>query len=479
MIKLVFGEEIGDEIEVQQQRSFTTMSSLRDLSKWITQRTSHTFLMKMDNLILDEYVRWFIQNGVEMVLGLGGGIVLYSLPEAFFSSCSIISDADDYDDTGDDKRKKFSAIVRQRLIHAADPKLERILFSPGGMWELLPSGWRECCLTTTDHPEKKQDGGVVVMSNNEERGQQQQREEMGVKKIKMIDDSLDTTQETLVGTEICATVSVGSTDNETDDDGDDDEFASTRHRAVPPMSSVEMKTTNEGFMTSTENGIRFPRESIGEALYATICDVVASNLANALHSRKSTTSSSSRHEQRQQQQTSTEFPLPPRPPSPQEQIEKFLHHTTIAATTVFLCQFLSSPTTRRSWMSAIKFLTSAGLFSTAITAGAASHLLRSSDATSTASIMLGSNSPITMICSKIIDWIQEVSSSPLYSSISSSVALDIISSKVHVMFHRLREEIKKNKRLQATVALMILYGVKQLPWRRKIRSGGMKSRRLR
>ena len=34
-------------------------------------------------------------------------------------------------------------------------------------------------------------------------------------------------------------------------------------------------------------------------------------------------------------------------------------------------------------------------------------------------------------------------------------------SKIQVVFQRVREEIKKNKRLQATVALMMLYGIKK------------------
>ena len=428
IVKIVFGEEVADELEVQQQQQLSSLGGV--LSNAMTlqkQQVRHRILMKMDNLVMDEYVQWFVQNGVEIMLGLGGGIALYSLPETIFSTPS---------DNGDIDGKK-GAIVRQRLIHAADPWLERVLFQPGGMWDALPNGCRELLTTTTS--EKKQD----------------------VKKIKMIDDSLDTTQETLVGTEISAE-SVGSTDNETDDDGHDDEFASTtrRHAHAPPISSVEMKTTTNGDM-------RNPNETIGEALYATICDVVASNLTNALQSNEAN-ASSPRHAREEKGQ---------KPTSPQEQMEKFLHRTTIAATTIFLCQFLTSRSTRRSWMSAIKFLTSAGLFSTAISAGVASHLLRSSDATSSpATLLFGESAIMTVLCSKIHDWIQ-LSSIPLYSSLPTSI--HSVTSKMHVLFHRLREEIKKNKRLQATVALMILYGVKQLPGRRrKIRSGGMRGRRV-
>jgi len=440
MVKLVFGEEIGDEMEVQQP----TMS-ISSISKVLSgviqiqkQQMSNSILMKMDNMVMDEYVQWFIQNGVELAFGLGGGIALYSLPETVFSS----SDNDDNGNKG--------AIVRQRLIHAADPWLERVLFHPGGMWDALPSGCRG--LLMNDHQEMKQN--VVAMIG-------QRQEEEGVK-IKMIDDSLDTTQETLVGTEISA-ASIGSTDNETDDD----EFASTptRHAHSPPMSSVEMKTTT---------GDISPKESVGEALYATICDVVASNMANAFQSREST-SRTPRHEREENDGIRQQ---PPRPPSPQEQIEKILHRTTIAATTIFLCQFLSSPTTRRSWVSAMKFLTSAGLFSTAISAGVASQLLRSSDTTAAASTLLFGDCAMTVLYSKIFDWIQ-VSSFPLYSSLPTSVNLEKITKKMHVMFHRLREEIKKNKRLQATFALMVLYGVKQLPGRRRNIRSGVKSRRVR
>ena len=490
VVKTIFGEEISDEMEVlQRQRPTSLRDFLSNLMLQQKQQTtttttsmSQTVLTKVDNLVMDEYIRWFIQSGVEMVLGLGGGIALYSLPETLFSSSSSSCDAitssssgrgDDGDnDVNDDSRNK-SAIVRRRLIHAADPWLERVLFSPGGMWDVFPSGWRECL---TD-PERKQKNVV-------ETGRQ---EEVGVR-IKMIDDTLDTTQETLVGTEISAT-SVGSTDNESDDDGhEEDEFAAstptTRHHA-PPMSSVEMKTNYGGeWKTSSSsaerNGIRSPREeSVGEALYATICDVVASNLANAFQSKEV----EERNRKRQQQQSTTTPPSPP--PSPQEQIEKILHRTTIAATTIFLSHFLTSPTTRRSWMSAIKFLTSAGLFSTAISAGIASHLLRSSSDTTAAAastLLFGDSAMMNMLCSKIYDWTQQVSSSSqLYFSLSlSSINLVTISSKMRVIFHRLREEIKKNKRLQATLALMVLYGVKkQLSGRRKNHSGGVKSRRVR
>ena len=443
MIKLVFGEEIGDEMEVQRQP--LSISSISDVLSGVIQlqkqQMSNSILMKMDNMVMDEYVQWFIQNGVELAFGLGGGIALYSLPETVFSSSS----------DGDDNGNK-GAIVRQRLIHAADPWLERVLFHPGGMWDALPSGCRGLLMNDA---ERKQE--VVAMVG-------QRLEEQGVK-IKMIDDSLDTTQETLVGTEISA-ASIGSTDNETDDDGHedvDDEFASTptRHAHSPPMSSVEMKTTN--------GDIQSPKESVGEALYATICDVVASNVANAFQSREST-SRTPRHEREENDGNSQQ------PPSPQEQIEKILHRTTIAATTIFLCQFLSSPTTRRSWMSAIKFLTSAGLFSTAISAGVASHLLHSSDTTVASTLLFGDNATMTTLYSKIFDWIQ-VPSFPLYSSLPTSVNLEKITKKMHVMFHRLREEIKKNKRLQATFALMVLYGVKQLPGRRRNIRSGVKSRR--
>ena len=431
IVKIVFGEEVGDELEVQQPSLGEVLTNVMTIQK---QQVGNRILMKLDNLVMDEYVQWFIQNGVEMMLGLGGGIALYSLPETVFYSGD--------GDNDDDDRKK-GAIVRQRLIHAADPWLERVLFQPGGMWDVLPNGCRE--LLTADS-EKKQ--GVTV---------------------KMVGDSLDTTQETLAGTETSAE-SVGSTDNETDDGGGhEDEFASTptrhAHAHAPPISSVELKTTN--------GDMRNPNESIGEALYATICDVVASNLTNAFQSKGASTSSP-RHVREEKEDRN-------RQPSPQEQIEKILHRTTIAATTIFLCQFFTSRSTRRSWMSAIKFLTSAGLFSTAISAGVASHLLRSSDTTtsSASTLLFGESAMMTILCSKIHDWIQ-LTLFPLYSSLPTSVHLETVTSKMRVMFHRLREEITKNKRLQATVALMILYGVKQLPGRkRNIRSGGVRSRRVR
>ena len=460
IVKTVVGEEIGDELEVKQQQQPLSLSSLRELfSKFVMvqkKQMSNSTLIRMDNMVMDEYARWFVQNGAEWLLGLGGGIALYSLPETLFATCD---DNDDDDANGNNK----SAIVRQRLIHAADPWLERVLFQRGGVWDMLPSGWRQC-LTSDDEMKLGNDVVVSIVGRRSEKDE------------KMIDDGFDTTQETLVGTEVSA-VSVGSTDNETDDD----ELASTPTRLVPSMSSVEMKRSAGGWKVASDNGIQM-KESLGEAIYATVCDAVASNLTNAFQSKES--ASKPRHTDKEERDCMGQQQTPETgtsshhssSPSPQDQIEMILHRTTVAAATIFLCQFLSSPTTRRSWMSAIKFLTSAGLFSTAISAGVASHMLRASDK-SGSSRLLFSDAAMTFLRSKILKGIYE-STFPLYSSLlSTSVDFDKITDKIRKIFDKYRKEIIRNKRLQATFALTVLYGLKQLKGRRRTHSR-KKSRRM-
>ena len=459
IVKTIFGEEVADEIEVYQPSSLRQL--VRHLMLSLRKQPNNSVLAKLDNLVMDEYVQKFIQHGVEMVLSVCGGIVLYSLPENLFSpppppfstsSCSGNNNGAAAA-AGDCNRNNNynSAMVRRRIIHAANPWLERVLFCPGGMWDVLPNGWRDYLVIG------QEDGDATNVDRDKQRKQQRL-------KIEMVDGSFDNTQETLVGTEI-TTASIGSTDNETDDD-DDEEFVSTNHHfhsSPQPSPSVVMKTRNsKGELKAQRDVTR--DESVGEALYASICDVVASNLANSFQSRES----SRQHEQEEKvrskkykQQTTT---LPPSC-SPQLQVKNFLHRTTIAATTIFCYQFFASPTTRRSWISAMNFLTSAGLFSTTITAGVASYLLRSSE---TASPMLcnSNNSAIikTILCSKVL--------TPLYSSFD----LDTIVSRVNVLFKRFKEEMKKNKRLQVAFAMTVLYGMKQV---RRIRSGDVKSRRVR
>jgi hypothetical protein len=477
IMKGIFGEELYDEMEVA--LTTTTTSTTTDGDNSGSNNPSKNQLlqtnvkMKMDNLIIDKHLQKIIQNGMDYICGIGGGIVLYSLPDALFSSCIVNDGKKNTSSSSSSRRSSSSALVRQRVIHAVDPWLERVLFTPGGVWELIPNGLREFIVAGGGSGNR---GSNTVAASSVQHG-------VNIKKL--VNDAttcLDTTtQETLVGTEISATVgSIGSTDNETDEDDDDEgESASMMMNNIvpPPLSSVEMRTRR----TTTATSSNEPREeSVGEALYATICDVVASNLTSAFHVRDvSQQPSSSRNDQEERsgklgQQSSTKTPSSSSPSTPssssspqQLHIEKVLHHTSIAATTIFLCQFLSSPSTRRSWMSTIKFLTSMGLFSTAVSTGLVSYLLRRPEMARLRSGNSTTTTVVTVLSSKVLDWIVQhvsfsFSSFPLYSTLSSSLPLNnTIMNKIQVVFQRVKEEIKKNKRLQATFALMMLYGIKK------------------
>ena len=67
----------------------------------------------MDGLVLDDVLQKWIKMGVEFSMGAWGGFVLYSIPEEIFEG------------TVDGAKG-----TRRRLIHAADPSLEQIIFRP-------------------------------------------------------------------------------------------------------------------------------------------------------------------------------------------------------------------------------------------------------------------------------------------------------------------------------------------------------------
>ena len=140
---------------------------------------------------------------------------------------------------------------------------------------------------------------------------------------------------------------------------------------------------------------------------------------------------------------------PPSPP-PQLQLEKILHRTTIAATLLFLFHLRISPTTCRAWRSAAQFLASVGLAATAVSASVASKVLSPDSARSFAT----SNPIVGLVCYKVFDG--------LATSPWCRIPFDIYD-RIPIVSHQVREELKKNKRLQAALALMVLCGIKHLP----------------
>ena len=84
----------------------------------------------MDNLVLDKLLSTVVKRGMELSMGKGGGILLYSLPTGG------IRDSDHALDT-------FTRDARRRIIRATDHMLEHVLFHPGGIWEMLWPKWTD------------------------------------------------------------------------------------------------------------------------------------------------------------------------------------------------------------------------------------------------------------------------------------------------------------------------------------------------
>ena len=87
----------------------------------------------MDKLVVDDVLRNVTKWGLDCVIGMWGGILLYSLPDEIFVN-------------KDNDKKNAARDTRRRLIHAADPTLEQIIFRRGGVWDILPASLRDCIL---------------------------------------------------------------------------------------------------------------------------------------------------------------------------------------------------------------------------------------------------------------------------------------------------------------------------------------------
>eukprot|EP00804_Cyclotella_cryptica_P031340 CCRYP_020517-RA/>CCRYP_020517-RA protein AED:0.18 eAED:0.18 QI:0/-1/0/1/-1/1/1/0/524 len=127
-------------------------------------------------------------------------------------------------------------------------------------------------------------------------------------------------------------------------------------------------------------------------------------------------------------------------PSPTPlQIEKALQRTAIAASLCFVLQLLKSPSTRKTWRSAMSFSASCGLLSTAIGAGLASQLLRST-------LMKSASNENSIFGALCLNTLERITS------------FQCVHAKILGMVNRTWEEIKANKRLQMSLAFTVLYG---------------------
>eukprot|EP00970_Alexandrium_tamarense_P007686 scaffold1468_cov206-Alexandrium_tamarense.AAC.5 len=358
----------------------------------------------IDGLVMDDLLRMVVKVGSEVVLGVGGGIILYSIPEEVFPT------VDDDDDGGEgvvvstDVSGRMKN-VRRRLIHAVDPTLDQILFRQGGLWDVMPSSWRDALI--------------------------------GLAAVKA---TMKTNCNDKVGTVDSPTAD--STANEYDSNSlDDEETSSGDALVVSPPTHIHFDVKHEHNLprdlSASTNG-----ESIADALKATIHDLVVSHLKrNSKQQRSSTTG------QTQDDQQLNQLQKPPASSPPPSQFERLLQGATIATTLSFFLHLRSSPSTRKAWGSAFHFLSSVGLLSTAVGASVASKLVSSASSNN----IVGMKNPIIgMVCSKLLP-----------------STLENVNDKLQRMVTRIKEEMKNNKRLQATLALTVLYGMKRLPRIRK------------
>lgn len=265
----------------------------------------NTLRRQIDLLVMDSVLRNWVKAGVELSIGAWGGIILYSLPKEIFRDC----------DCG-------SKNARRRLIRAADPFIENILFRIGGLWDVLPT-WSREYLSGYRLPNKLEVGlGDCVLSQNRE-------------------GSSDTSLTSPVLSDL-------------EDSSQSDvllHFARVIH-ANDRENNLGQDVEN--CPIETEN---CSTGTVADALSATIHDLAFFNLMGP-------------RDKNTDDRKSSAFPSPPA-----LHLVKFLHRTSVLASFLFLCHLRRSPITRRAWGSAASIATSIGLFSTVIGAGVGSMIV--------------------------------------------------------------------------------------------------------
>jgi hypothetical protein len=122
---------------------------------------------------------------------------------------------------------------------------------------------------------------------------------------------------------------------------------------------------------------------------------------------------------------------PPTPPP--IQFDKILQSIAVTATICFFLHLQKSPSTRKTWKSALNLGASCGLLSTAVGTGVASILSSTAE-----------NSIIGMICLKGLEGMRYLPNV-----------------KIRELFHKFREIIKSNRQLQMALAFTVVYGLKR------------------
>jgi len=465
-----------------------------------------------EGMVLDNVLRTAVKNGIEFSMGIMGGAVLYSLPlEELFGEDDDGNNNNDEEEEeeGNTAKKKNAKNARRRLIRAAagDPYLERILFRKGGIWDVIPPRVKECCMTlmcddsggesmrtkaimqaTSEASSKLSvhhgDGDGSASSTEIALVHASSSSSLTEPTILDEDDSNDNNDEE--GSENTPLLASPTREFDTRDDtmhgvddGDDvtvrcgdGRVVVVRANGVGKKAVAERRRMNEDDTSSSS-----PCETVADALHGTIRDLLVSNFIHGKtkpsaimnHDTKSegsqsTTTEELQHQHNQQQQLQQH---PVSPPPTIQLIEKMLHRASMTAAFLFLCHLRGSPSARKSWNSAAHFIASLGLISAALGTGVASAALHNNSnalgmvVTSMAMAGHHRHYPIAgVVCAKVLEGLHTNVSLPQ----PMRAWMMMLSSKdwgsgIQHLLDRFRREIRRNKRLQAALAFVVLSGV--------------------
>lgn len=352
----------------------------------------------MDQLVLDDVLQIVVKRGMEMWFGMFGGVLLYSVPPLPM----LGGVTEDEDDTA-----TISKEVRRRILCATDPSLDRVMFYPGGVWEMLSSNLRDYLVKT--------------MTPTTMRRQHQ-----------ICSKSTTTTEMVL-----------DENSSEQDDDDDDASFD------TPLVSSVPLSE-----MTSPSRG-----------------NDSNCNIHHPVNSRQTIQDDLLQQQRRKKRRVVIQPPLPTSPPPPvllnDWHLERILRRTSLVTTILFVYHLHRSPNTRKAWGYMVHSLTSLGLVSTAVSAGLSSLVLQSNPSFSDGIV----NPIMNAICATVMGrqrWnnmmMVQVEEEEEQEKVSKG---NVPMKSILLMFRQLRNEIQRKKRYY--LAILMLYGMSSLS-RRRIRS---------
>jgi hypothetical protein len=377
----------------------------------------------MDQLVLDDIMQIIVKRGMDMWLGMCGGILLYSLP-----SIPPVGGMIDKDGTVPTAAAAATKEMRRQIICATDPTLERMIFHPGGIWEMLSPNWRDYLIKTVSP------------------------------RITMRQEQIDNAQSSTRSSK--ALVADGSS-SENENDDDDASFDSPMVCSVPP--SIVSSVPSSSMSARGRGDTLYSDDSVNhvDSREPTNTQILSPERDDLLHQRRT------------RGVTQAPLPTPPSPPSfpilPEEwQLEKMLHRTSLLTTILFVYHLYRSPNTRKAWGYMAHSLASFGLLSTAVSAGIASSVLRSNP-----SITDGIVNPMMhMICAAVLGqqrWrviLQGRGGEGTAGGVGGGrrEVTAIVPSTIQWIFQQLRNQIQRNKRYY--LAVLMMYGMGSVSRRR-------------